>query len=199
MCRSVRIIKEEEYERESPVFCALQSELKYRKIEDTELAALIERMDKRPLLIGVSEVRLTLAGAQQKIPLARFDRTWYFPLDGAPSTHILKPSKHPFPDLAVNEYLCMYIASLCGLPVPPIELIMLENIPVFVVERYDRDIVSVKPPRIERIHQEDICEALGIMTDRKYESDSDPGVRKCCFVDRYPDERTVIFQFKGTS
>jgi len=132
-------------------------------------------MDYRPLLTGASELRLSLAGAQQKLALARFEGDWYLPLGGSPSTHILKPSRYPYPDLAVNEYICMQVASLCGLPVPSTALFLLDGTPVYVIERYDRKLHAGKILSIERIHQEDACQALGIMPDRKYESDGGPG------------------------
>lgn len=175
---SVTLVNEKEYKEDLESFVPLPFTTQYRRIEDSELAALIKRMDKRPLLVGVSDARVSLAGAQQKIPLARFNGVWYIPLSGAPSTHILKPSRHPFPDLAVNEYLCMQVASLCGLSVPHTELMMLESTPVFIIERYDRKIRSLDPPCIERIQQEDACQALGIMPDCKYEADGGPGFRE---------------------
>ena len=146
----------------------------YRKVEEDKLAEMIRHMDVRPLLLGAKG--LSLAGAQQKIALARFSGDWHVPLDGAASSHILKPSKAPFQDLAVNEYLCMQLAKMCALPVADTELVMVEDIPVFVTERYDRRRVSEDPPVIERMHQEDACQALGIMPDRKYEEDGGPGL-----------------------
>lgn len=76
----------------------------------------------------------------------------------------------------MNEYLCMQLAKMCALPVADTELVMVEDIPVFVTERYDRRRVSEDPPVIERMHQEDACQALGIMPDRKYEEDGGPGL-----------------------
>ena len=148
----------------------------YRKVDEHELATMIRHMDIRPLLIGSSDFRLSLAGAQQKMALARFFGDWYVPLEGAATSHILKPSHAPFQDLAVNEYLCMQLAKLCALPVAATDLVVVEDIPVFVAERYDRRRVSENPPVIERIPQEDACQALGIMPDRKYEEDGGPGL-----------------------
>jgi serine/threonine-protein kinase HipA len=148
----------------------------YRRVEEDELAAMIRHMDVRPLLLGSSDLRQSLAGAQQKISLARFSGDWYLPLDGAASSHILKPSKAPFHTLAVNEFLCKQLAKMCTLPVADTELVMVEDIPVFVTERYDRRRVSEHPPVIERIPQEDACQDLGIMPDRKYEEDGGPGL-----------------------
>lgn len=158
-----------------PSATGLQENSRYRKLADGELAGMIERMDKRPLLAGDGDIRLSLAGAQQKIPLARFEGEWFLPLHGAPSTHILKPSRHPFPDLAVNEFACMQAALLCGLPVPETGLIWPGEDPVFVIARYDRSGGTGTSRSIGRVHQEDSCQALGIMPDHKYEADGGPG------------------------
>jgi len=172
---AVTLINKEYYSADSQVNPVLPFENRYRKIDEIELSAMVEQMEQRPLLTGHQELRLSLAGAQQKLPLARFDGVWYLPLDGSLSTHILKPSRYPYPNLAVNEYICMQAASLCGLPVPSTELFLLDKTPIYVIERYDRKLLSEKPPIVERIHQEDSCQALCIMPDRKYESDGGPG------------------------
>jgi len=172
---SITFSNEEEYSVASLVPEELPFERKYRKLVDSELSAMVGRMDYRPLLTGDSDLRLSLAGAQQKLALARFEGDWYLPLGGSPSTHILKPSRDHYPDLAVNEYICMQVASLCGLPVPSTDLFLLEGTPVYVIERYDRTLHAGKILSVERIHQEDACQALGIMPDRKYESDGGPG------------------------
>ena len=153
----------------------LQVNSLYRKLGEGELAGMIERMDQRPLLTSDGDIRLSLAGAQQKISLAQFEGEWFLPLHGSPSTHILKPSRLPFPDLAVNEYACMQAANLCGLPVPETGLIWPGEDPVFVIARYDRSGGSGSSRSIQRVHQEDSCQALGILPDHKYESDGGPG------------------------
>lgn len=157
-----------------------QPAARYRKIEVADIAAMISRMEEQPLLAGDRELRLSLAGAQQKIALARFPDGWQLPLRGAPSTHILKPSRAPWPDLAANEFLCMQTAKAVGIPVPPTELAFFEGKPVFIIERYDRRISETFGPdktsrSIDRIHQEDACQASGIMPDRKYQNDGGPG------------------------
>lgn len=159
---------------------------RYRKLEMGDITKMIDRMAERPLLTGDRELRLSLAGAQQKISLARFSGKWYLPLHGAPSTHILKPSREPgassnlTPDLAVNEFLCMQAAKEAGLPVPSTELTHFDGIPVYIIERYDRGLSGAidaggNEPKIMRIHQEDACQANSIMPDRKYQNDGGPG------------------------
>lgn len=169
---TVSLYKDDANETNKPVFSEIEKD-QYRSVEDEELFHMFEQMERRPLLTSSGELRLSLAGAQQKIALARFDNKWHLPLHGAPSTHILKPSRHPFPDLAINETICMNLARSCGLPVPKTEFFFLRSIPVYVIERYDR-FFGTESRSIQRIHQEDACQALGIISDKKYEADGGP-------------------------
>ncbi|MBQ9538444.1 MAG: HipA domain-containing protein, partial [Treponema sp.] len=94
--------------------------------------------------------------------------------NGAPSTHIIKPSRSDFPDIAENEYLCMKLAGLAGLNAPDASLFYSEEKSVFVVQRYDRIVTG---NGIRRVHQEDMCQALGIPSDRKYQADGGPSLK----------------------
>lgn len=149
---SVSLINEDAYNASLGDLQSATFGSRYRKIEDSELSAMVDRMSRRPFLTGASDLRLSLAGAQQKLPLARFEDIWYLPLDGAPSTHILKPSKEPYPDLAGNEYVCMQVASLCGLPVPGSIVF-----PFYVIERYDRTLIKGAPQSCTGPPQEGHC------------------------------------------
>ncbi len=128
-----------------------------------------------PLAAEVSErARFSLAGSQAKIALYRSsDGKWFEPSGLAPSTHILKPAGTRFPDSAVNECLCALAAGRLGLDVPKVELMDVDG-PIICTERFDRDLSnSVRAvdglPVPARLHQEDCCQALGIVPERKYE------------------------------
>ncbi len=149
-------------------------------LEERELDALIEELPRHPLGIAAGDrrLRLSLAGMQNKAVLVR-DSAGKFgkPLAGMPSSHILKPQPaavgeragaEGYPGLAANEYFCMRLAARCGLSAAPVELAALAGRPCLVVERFDREL-SVWPPR--RIHQEDLCQALGLTPDFKYQRD----------------------------
>lgn len=119
---------------------------------------------------GVS--RLSLAGTQNKIGLyhdphsENWETDWYRPLDGAPSTHILKTS--PNRNVLYLEYLCTKAAMGCGLAAANIRLLNL-NGPVVCSERYDRSLAGdPNDPRVLRLHQEDFTQALGILPGSKY-------------------------------
>jgi serine/threonine-protein kinase HipA len=140
-------------------------------LQDHELDTLIEELPRHPLGVqdGDERLRLSLAGVQNKAVLVRDDRGRFGrPLDGMPSTHILKPElpDSDYPGLAINERFCMLLAARCGLTTATVELQILAGRPCLVVERFDRD-RSTWPPR--RLHQEDLCQALGLTTDFKYQ------------------------------
>jgi serine/threonine-protein kinase HipA len=142
-----------------------------RWLEPKELDRLIHELPQRPLGITPRDhrVRLSLAGVQRKAVLVR-DRDGRFgePLDGMPSTHILKPDPRDdeHPGIAHNEFFCMRLAERCGLLAAKVELITADGRACLVVERFDRDISS-SPAR--RLHQEDLCQALGLTPDFKYQ------------------------------
>ena len=144
----------------------------YEEITVGQLAAMIRERERFPLLIAGGGARLSLAGAQEKIPLYKQNDRWYRPLGGAPSSHILKPASSAFPDIVTNEFTCLKLAEVFGLPVPKAEILNF-GIPILVAERFDR--ISKEDGSVARLHQEDFCQALGIMPDRKYQADGGPG------------------------
>ncbi len=146
----------------------------YELLDDKRLSDFIEKMNTRPLIKADNKLRLSLAGAQEKLALAKINGEWYLPLNGAPSTHILKPTRTgALSSLAQNEYICMKIAKSFALPVPDVDLLKIAGKDVFVIERYDR----IKEANfIQRLHQEDFCQALGIMSTSKYQNDGGPGI-----------------------
>ena len=87
-----------------------------KNCQTIELQNILEKMSERPLIRADEKLRLSLAGAQEKLSLARINEKWYLPLNGSPSTHILKPARNgSLETLADNEYICMKIASGFGL------------------------------------------------------------------------------------
>ncbi len=119
--------------------------------------------------------RLSLAGAQDKLPV-RIDESGevWLPLSGAPSTHILKVPSRGFEHLPANETLLTALARAQSLDVVDIELVRFEDVEVAVVRRYDR-LVGDDGETITRLHQEDLCQALGLPAWEKYEKDEGPG------------------------
>jgi serine/threonine-protein kinase HipA len=116
--------------------------------------------------------QFSLAGAQAKTALA-FDeaRGWGQPSGSAPTTHILKPAVVGLDGHDLNEHLCLAAARRCGLRAATSRVETFEDQTAIVVERYDRIEIDGK---ILRVHQEDICQALGVDPRRKYQSDGGP-------------------------
>lgn len=114
--------------------------------------------------------QFSLAGAQAKTALHRDPDTgqWGEPYGAVPTTHILKPAITGLDDHDLNEYLCLAVARILDLPAARAEIMSFASERVVVIERYDR-----LGSRI-RIHQEDMCQALGVPPDRKYQSDGGP-------------------------
>ena len=147
-----------------------------QRLTDSEVGELVANLRSAPL--GVADrVRISLAGVQEKLLLTRMpDGAWGRPVDGTPSTHILKPEIAAYPNTVENEAFCMRVAKHLGLPVAEVETSQFGGRKVLVVERYDR-VVSADGS-VERLHQEDLCQATSIPPDRKYEDDGGPPLRR---------------------
>jgi len=154
----------------------LPTTLTAERLSDSEIAELIANLRYAPLGVG-GRVRISLAGVQEKLLLTRMpDGTWGRPVDGTPSTHILKPEIARFPNTVENEAFCMRLARNLGLPVALVETTTVGGRRIIVVERYDRTVHA--DGSVERIHQEDFCQAIGVLPDKKYEEDGGPSLRR---------------------
>jgi serine/threonine-protein kinase HipA len=147
------------------------------------------------MLAGEQGIRLSLAGAQNKLPIHFDGQHISVPLGNAPSSHILKPPIVQYPHSVENEYFCMRLADRVGLSVPSVTLLHKRK-NLYLIERYDRDLKADRS--IERIHQEDFCQALGILPDQKYEKEGGPGIKQCFMLLRdhsvfpVPDMRALL-------
>jgi serine/threonine-protein kinase HipA len=188
-----------------PEFTLEERRPRYRPLPEEELARLLDEayiMDPS-FLREAERTRLSLAGVQDKLPIAIFGEAIYLPLEGSSSTHILKPPNHRFPTLVENEAFCMALARALGLRVPETILHKVggEDF-VYIIERYDR---KLEPGgALSRIHQEDFCQATGHSYRLKYEERGGPGYRECfqvigrCrnpLVDRLKLIRLAIFNY----
>jgi serine/threonine-protein kinase HipA len=115
--------------------------------------------------------QFSLAGAQPKTALLLQNGRWGIPCGRIPTTHILKPPTGDFDCHAENEHICLMLARNLGLPVAETKVMRFENEIAIVIERYDRQFSGND---IIRVHQEDICQARGIMPTRKYQNEGGP-------------------------
>src|SRR6185437_14655611 len=166
----------------------------YHPLTHEKLVAILQELPKRPLLAGEKGVRLSLAGAQDKIAVHVDRNQVSLPLDGAPSTHILKPAIERFEGVVFNEALSMKLAAAAGLPTAPVEFRTVEDKTFLLVERYDRvhRQGSDEEFPIERVHQEDFCQALGIVPETKYQKEGGPSLRDCFNLLREVSSAPVI-------
>lgn len=128
--------------------------------------------------------QFSLAGAQRKKALYLVNGKWYEPRGRTPTTHILKPPITGLAGQVENEMFCIRLAPRLGLPAPRCWTEKFGDIPVVVIERYDRRRMSGRKllpidsagGEVHRGHQEDCCQALKVMPRDKYQSDGGPGM-----------------------
>lgn len=144
-------------------------------LEEAEIAARIRllREDQSAWRSPGDTGQFSLAGAQPKTALLLQDGRWGVPSGRIPTTHILKPPSAEFDGHAENEHLCLALARALGLPAANSSVMHFGDEVVFVVERYDRQATD---GGIARIHQEDMCQAMGMPPTLKYENEGGPGV-----------------------
>ena len=149
------------------------SDGEFRKLSDDEAGAILDNLEKRPLDVGEAGFRISGAGAQDKLIACVRSGRVLLPLNGTPSTHIIKTEIRNYPGSVENEWYSMSLASACGLSVASSEIAEIGGRRRFVSTRYDRALLN---GRVVRLHQEDFCQMLGIDPGRKYEALGGPGV-----------------------
>jgi serine/threonine-protein kinase HipA len=116
------------------------------------------------------------------------------PLGVAPSTHILKPAVERFAGVVFNEALCMKLAAASGLSAAAVETRNVHGVEYLSVERYDR----IRRPadggqfELDRLHQEDFCQAQGIVPETKYQKEGGPSLRQCFALVREVSSAPVL-------
>ena len=165
----------------------------YRTLSPTELATILKELPKRPLLAGEKGIRLSLAGAQDKIAVRIEGDEVSLPLGGAPSTHILKPGMEHFAGVVFNEALTMKLAAAMGMPAAKVETRTVDGVEYLVVERYDRTHRQAGGATLlERLHQEDFCQAQNIVPEMKYQKEGGPSLKQCFRLLREASSAPVI-------
>jgi serine/threonine-protein kinase HipA len=146
-------------------------------LDDHHIVELLDALPMRPFLAGERGLRLSLAGAQSKLPVVLANGVVALPAPGQPTTHILKPPIDRFPATTENEAFAMRLAARMKLDVAPVEVRVATGRPYLLVARYDR---HYDPDgTVRRLHQEDFCQALGIAPERKYAAEGGPGFKDC--------------------
>jgi serine/threonine-protein kinase HipA len=133
-----------------------------------ELERIIEELPNKPFLVGEEGVSMSLAGVQAKLAVAVDEnRRICIPMNGSPSTHILKPDSPRLWGGVQNEAFCLTLARRMKIPTPDVTTGKAGKRTYLLVKRYDR---TGEGGRWRRLHQEDYCQALGKPPSAKYES-----------------------------
>lgn len=154
-------------------------------LSESEIAETLKSYRTRPLgMTKEKEFRISIAGAQEKTALLRLEDKWHRPLGTTPTSHIFKlpigrieHSDLDLSDSVENEWLCHAIFKAYDIPVANTEMMTFEKVKVLVVERFDRRWATDKSWLI-RLPQEDMCQALNVSPNLKYESDGGPGAKE---------------------
>ncbi len=161
-----------------------------QRLDDSGLIRVLDSLPFRPLLAGEAGLRLSLAGAQSKVPVVLVDGTVALPVPGQATTHILKPTISRFPATTENEAFIMRLAAAVGLDVAPVEPRIVRDRAFLLVRRYDR--VVGDHGNVVRLHQEDFCQALGVPTEIKYASEGGPTFKDCFALVRRVASRPAV-------
>jgi len=166
---------------QAPPIEALESD-SIEWLDEDRLHAVLERLLKRPLLAGESGLRLSLAGAQEKLPvltrelpskagLNEFDIG--LPKNNIPSSSILKPEIAGLDGSVYNEAFCLALARELKLDAAATQIGRTKDKTYLLVERYDR---FHDEGHLKRLHQEDFCQALGVPPQFKYQNEGGPSI-----------------------
>lgn len=153
-------------------------------LTDADVAQILRNVPvARAFGAGVpDDFRISIAGAQEKTALLWHENHWCVPRNSTPTTHIFKlplgkvgNMQADFSTSVENEWLCSRIVEAFGIPIARTEIATFEDQKALIVERFDRR-RSRRGDWWLRLPQEDMCQALGVHPDRKYEAEGGPGV-----------------------
>ena len=158
-----------------------------RKIEakpltEAQIAAELSGVTTAPARDESADFRISIAGAQEKTALLRYNGRWCRPVGSTPTTHIFKlplglvgNRQADFRTSVENEWLCARIVAEYGLPIASCEMAGFGEQKALVVQRFDRQLHSSGRYWL-RLMQEDLAQATGTPWHRKYQADGGPGV-----------------------
>lgn len=150
---------------------ATGGDVEWLNVEEVASRIRLLRRDPTAWQTGPAEGQFSLAGAQAKMALLWDGSQWGRPSGRIPTTHIVKPAIEGFDDHDLNEHLCLRAARLAGLRSATSEIVAFGDERAIVVERYDR---VWRDDEIVRVHQEDLCQALGVHPTQKYQNEGGP-------------------------
>ncbi|WP_135212128.1 type II toxin-antitoxin system HipA family toxin [Vitreimonas flagellata] len=158
------------------------------QVSENRLAKFLDDLvaDHGKLNINEDAGFFSLAGVQAKKAVYWVNGKWYEPRGRTPSTHIIKPPMPGLEGQVENEHFCLRLASALGLRTCETSVEQIAGKPNIVATRYDRlrILKNKRAPltqsggRVVRVHQEDMCQAMGIDPAKKYQAEGGPGMQK---------------------
>lgn len=165
----------------------LVHQLNYNRLPDQEIEKLLQGYKHTPLGMEIDDddFRISIAGAQEKTALLKIGEQWTKPIGATPTSHIMKLPMGELPQVGIdltdsceNEFICLELARAFGFEVANSEVLHFGKQKVLSVERFDRKYAS-DGSWLMRLPQEDFCQAMGISSAQKYQSDGGPGIADC--------------------
>lgn len=141
-------------------------------LSDAQIAAKLKRVVSGEQGWISNREHWSLGGQQSKFALRSKNGRWFMCEGAEATTHILKPGIVDLKSQALNEFLCLKTAKRIGLSAAGVDFNVFDGVPAIVIKRFDR---FSSAGEVVRIHQEDLCQALGYLPDKKYAEDGGPG------------------------
>jgi len=154
-----------------------KSDNKEIRVEMSEIYnAIDEKRTVAEVIADLDPGYLSIAGAQDKFPAIYKEGEFYLPTNSLPTTHIIKVPiyRSGVKESVYNEYYCMKLARSVGLDVANCTVLDHKDHPLYVTERYDREAGN---KIVKRLHQQDFCQAQGVVSDNKYEAKGGPTLK----------------------
>lgn len=154
-----------------------KSASQYEPLSEKQLDDLAQQAKVYATVSEREDIRLSLAGAQDKLPIFLQEDQYFLPIGTSPSSHIIKFISDQYKGIIFNECYITQLANLLGLNTIEPKLKQVGKQYVLLVPRYDRIVDS--EGNITRLHQEDLCQALGISYKTKYQNEGGPSFKTC--------------------
>jgi serine/threonine-protein kinase HipA len=147
------------------------------------------------------ELRLSVAGAQEKTAFLLHTNQWCLPLGSTPTTHLFKlpmgvigEGQIDFSSSVENEWLCSKVLQAFGLPVASSEMASFDGEPCLIVQRFDRRLHASGTYWL-RLPTEDFCQATSTPAAKKYENNGGPGMVAIAGLLAQSSERSDLVTF----
>mgnify|MGYP000397713511 FL=1 len=163
------------------------NQLNFTLLSEQKIEKLLQGYKHTPLGMDIDDedFRISIAGAQEKTALLNIEGQWTKPIGTTPTSHIMKLPMGVLPQVGIdltdsceNEFICLELARAFGFDVANTQVLHFGDQKVLSVERFDRKYATDKS-WLMRLPQEDFCQAMGISSAKKYQSDGGPSIGDC--------------------